>query len=409
MITRRDLLTRGLRNSTLIALAPTLPAFLARTTHAAAPEKDARILVVVQLEGGNDGINTVVPFKDDGYAKHRKAIRLPEKRLIKVSGEVGLHPVMRDAGKLLESGRLAIVPGVGYPNPSRSHFRSMAIWQSARLDDRDHTGLGWVGRGLDEGPTTRDGAPAAFLIGPDDPPPAIRGRRSVAAAIDRLDDYALSDKQPEAKPAGSSKPGDELGQFLRRSLLDAYTTADRLEAVAAAPGGGASYPESELARRLGLTARLIKAGLGTRVYYLEQGGYDTHGQQLPRHSALLEELSASLRAFLDDLAASRLADRVLVLVFSEFGRRVAENGSSGTDHGTAGPVLLAGPSVQPGLVGTYPSLTDLTDGDLKTTVDFRRVYATVLERWLGLPSKDALGGNFDPLPLLNTADQRRPG
>ncbi len=401
MITRRDVLARGLRNSTLIALAPTLPGFLARTARAAGPEKDGRILVVVQLDGGNDGINTVVPFKDDGYARYRKAIRLPEKRLIKVSGEVGLHPAMGDAGKLLESGRLAIVPGVGYPNPSRSHFRSMAIWQSARLDERDHTGLGWVGRGLDEGPTTRDGAPAALLIGPADPPPAIRGRRSVSAALDRLDDYALSNKEAEAKPTDSTTAGDDLGQFLRRSLLDAYTTADRLEAVARADGGHASYPDSELARRLGLTARLIKAGLGSRVYYLEQGGYDTHGQQLPRHAQLLEELSASLTAFLDDLAASRLADRVLVLVFSEFGRRVAENGSMGTDHGTAGPVLLAGPCVRPGLHGAYPSLIDLADGDLKMTVDFRRLYATVLEGWLGLRSKEALGGTFEPLPLLH--------
>jgi uncharacterized protein (DUF1501 family) len=400
MITRREFLAHGLRDSTLIALAPTLPGFVARTARAASPEKDGRILVVVQLDGGNDGINTVVPFKDDGYAKYRKAIRLPEKRLIKVSGEVGLHPAMRDAGKLLESGRLAIVPGVGYPNPSRSHFRSMAIWQSARLDELDHTGLGWVGRGLDEGPTTRDGAPAAMLMGSDDPPPAIRGRRSVSAALDRLDDYVLSDKEAWARPVGLSPAGDELGQFLRRSLLDAYSTADRLEAVAGAQGGRASYPESELARRLGLTARLIKAGLGTRVYYLVQGGYDTHGQQLPRHAPLLEELSASLRAFLDDLAASRLADRVLVLVFSEFGRRVAENGSKGTDHGTAGPVLLAGPCVRPGLHGSYPSLMDLSDGDLKMAVDFRRVYASVLEGWLGLRSKEALGGAFESLPLF---------
>jgi uncharacterized protein (DUF1501 family) len=400
MITRRDLLARGLRNSTLIALAPTLPGFVARTARAAGPEKDGRILVVLQLDGGNDGINTVVPFKDDGYARYRKAIRLPQKRLIKVSGEVGLHPAMGDAGKLLESGRLAIVPGVGYPNPNRSHFRSMAIWQSARLDERDHTGLGWVGRGLDEGPTTRDGAPAALLIGCDDPPPAIRGRRSVSAALDRLDDYALSNKEPDAKPAGSPTAGDDLGQFLRRSLLDAYTTADRMAAISGAKGGDTSYPDYELGRRLGLVAQLIKAGLGTRVYYLRQGSYDTHGQQIARHAPLLEALSTSLRAFLDDLAAARLADRVLVLVFSEFGRRVEENGSAGTDHGTAGPVLLAGPCVRPGMHGAYPRLTDLVDGDLKVSVDFRRVYATVMEGWLGLRSKEALGGIFEPLPLL---------
>ena len=159
MTTRRGFLARGLRGSSLIALAPTLPSFLARTAHAAPPEKDGRILVVLQLDGGNDGINTIVPFKDEGYAKYRKALRLPERRLIRVNSEVGLHPAMADAGKLLESGRLAIIPGVGYANPNRSHFRSMAIWQSARLDDRDHDGLGWVGRGLDGGSPTRDGAP----------------------------------------------------------------------------------------------------------------------------------------------------------------------------------------------------------------------------------------------------------
>jgi uncharacterized protein (DUF1501 family) len=400
MITRRGFLARGLRDSTLIALAPVLPGFLARTARAAGPDKDGRILVVLQLNGGNDGINTVVPFKDEGYARHRNAIRLPEKRIIKVNGEVGLHPAMGDAGKLLESGRLAIVPGVGYPNPNRSHFRSMSIWQSARLDERDHTGMGWIGRGLDGGPPTRDGAPAAMLIGAEDPPPAIRGRRSVSAALDRLDDYALSDKEDKASPIGSSMALDDLAQFLRRSLLDAYTTADRLTAVAGGNDGRVSYPDSELARRLGLTARLIKADLGTRVYYLEQGDYDTHGHQLARHATLLEELSTSLRAFLDDLAASRLAERVLVLVFSEFGRRVAENGSKGTDHGTAAPVLLAGPSVRSGLHGAYPSLTDLVDGDLKIAVDFRRVYATVLEDWLGLRSKQALGGAFESLPLF---------
>ncbi len=401
MVTRRGFLARGLRDSALIALAPTVPGFLAHASHAAGPEKDGRILVVLQLDGGNDGINTVVPFKDDGYAKYREALRLPEKRLLKINSEVGLHPAMVDAGNLLESGRLAIVPGVGYPNPNRSHFRSMAIWQSARLDERDHTGLGWVGRGLDEGPPTRDGAPAAMLIGPDSPPPAIRGRRSVSAALDRLDDYALIDKEAESQPIGSSSAGDDLGQFLRRSLLDAYVTAERLEAIAGGRGDRTAYPESELARRLGLTARLIKAGLGTRVYYLQQGGYDTHGQQLPRHAPLLEELSASLRAFLDDLAASRLADHVLVLVFSEFGRRVGENSSKGTDHGTAGPVFLAGPCVRPGLHGAYPSLTDLVAGDLKMTVDFRRVYATILESWLGLASKEALGGAFEPLLLFH--------
>jgi uncharacterized protein (DUF1501 family) len=427
MFTRREFLLRGLHDSSLIALAPSLPCFLARTARAAVPGKELRILVVVQLDGGNDGINTVVPFKDDGYARYRKAIRLPEKRLIKISGEVGLHPSMAGAGKLWESGRLAIVAGVGYPNPSRSHFRSREIWQSARLDEREHTGLGWIGRGLDGGAPTADGSPAALLIGPDSPPPALRGRRSVSAALDRLDDFALAaaptpllpsgekvpagrmrgsaERVPETQMTGPDRPAtaqDDLGQFLHRSFLDAYATAGRLESIAGTRADRASYPESELARRLDLTARLIKAGLGTRVYYLEQGDYDTHGHQIARHAPLLEDLSASLKAFLDDLAASGLAERILVMIFSEFGRRVRENGSMGTDHGTAAPVLLAGTCVRPGLHGNYPSLLDLEDGDLKMTVDFRRVYASVLENWLGLPADAALGGHFEPLPILHS-------
>ncbi len=399
MTSRRRFLARSLRDSTLIALAPTLPGFLARTAHAAVAQKDGRILVVVQLDGGNDGINTVVPFKDEGYRKYRKTTRLREERLIKVDGEVGLHPAMGDAGELLESGRLAIVQGVGYPSPNRSHFRSREIWQSARFDPLDQTGLGWIGRALDGGPRPPDGAPGALLIGPDSPPPALRGRRSVAAALDRLDDFALADGAGSSlKEAGRAE--DEIGTFLCRSFLDAYVTADRLDSVAKAEAAQGTYPESELARRLLLTARLIKAGLGTRVYYLEQGDYDTHGHQLARHAPLLADLSGALKAFLDDLAAARLADRVVVLVFSEFGRRVEENGSKGTDHGTAGPVFLAGPGVRAGLVGPAPRLLDLQDGDLKMAIDFRRVYATVLEGWLGLPSHEALGEVFEPLPLF---------
>ncbi len=387
---------RGLRDSSLIALARELPSFLVRTARAPESKQEGRVLVVIQLDGGNDGINTVVPFTDAGYAKHRKAIRLPEKRLIKVSSEVGLHPAMGALGSLLESGRLAIVQGVGYPNPNRSHSRSREIWQSARLDPFEQNGLGWIGRGLDDGARPADGATAALLIGPESPPPAIRGRRSSSAALDRLDDYNLTDKAM----ADLAVVNDELGNFLGRSLLDAYATADRLKAVGPVSSPRGTYPDCALAERLRLTSCLIKAGLGTRVYYLEQGDYDTHGHQLPRHAQLLEDLSGSVKAFLDDLTAARMAERVAVMVFSEFGRRVAENGSMGTDHGTAGPVFLAGAAVRPGLVGRYPSLTDLEDGDLKMSIDFRRVYAAVLGQWLDLPARNALNGSFDALPLF---------
>jgi len=399
MLSRRNFLNATLRSSSLIALAPTVPGFLAQAARAAAPEQDSRVLVVIQLDGGNDGINTVVPFGDEAYAKHRKVLRLPTDQLIKINDHVGLNPAMREAAPLLESGRLAIVPGVGYPNPNRSHFESMAIWQSARLDPEEHNGAGWLGRGLDEIPRPVEGQPASLYLGTGAPPLALRGRLAIASAIERIDDIVLD---APITSAGTSTDDNDLAAFVRRSTLDAYTTAERMAELARGRDSSARYPSTGLAERLRLAARLLKGGYAARVLYTSQSGYDTHSGQLPTHGALLSELAGALRAFLDDLAASGLAERVLVLCFSEFGRRVTENGSSGTDHGTAGPLILAGPRVKPGLAGPMPSLLDLEDDDLKMTVDFRRVYATILESWLGIPSRSALNGTFDPLSILRS-------
>jgi uncharacterized protein (DUF1501 family) len=386
---RRDFL----RSLPLISLAPTVPGFIARAARASTPERDSRVLVVIQLDGGNDGLNTVVPHGDEGYAKNRKALRLDAKGLVKVSDGIGLHPAMAAAGKLLESGRLGIVPGVGYPNPNRSHFASMAIWQSARLDAEEHAGPGWLGRGLDQ----MAGA-SSIYVGSGSIPAAIKGRRASASGLERIDDLTFDPSI--ARPAPSAAEGEDLAAFVRRSTLDAYASSDRLAELAKDKSASARYPGTELAERLKLVARLLKGGYASRVFYTSQGGYDTHSAQANRHFNLLNELSGAIKAFLDDLADSKLADRVMVLCFSEFGRRVLENDSAGTDHGAAGPVLLAGPGVKPGLLGTYPSLADLDDGDLKPTVDFRRVYATILEGWLNLPSEAALGGSFATLPLL---------
>ncbi len=403
MFSRREFL----KTSTLFALAPTVPGFLAQTARAAKTERDGRVLVVIELSGGNDGINTVVPFADEGYAKHRKALRLAKDRLIKVNDKVGLNPSMGDAGKLLQDGRLAIAQGVSYPNPNRSHFESMAIWQSARLDPEERNSLGWLGRGMDEAPGIAKGAPASLFVGSGPPPLALRGRRAVASAMEKMEEFALDAAADPRKALlrsqtefGNEGQADDLAVFVRRSMLDAYTTADRLAEVARAQDSGARYPGSGLATHLQLISRLLKVGFGPRVFYAVQSGYDTHSAQLQTHANLLFELSSALKAFLDDLAAAKLADRVLVLAFSEFGRRVAENGSQGTDHGTAGPVFLAGPGVKAGLVGTTPSLMDLQAADLKVGMDFRRVYATVLEEWLGLPTQSALGGTFERLPLF---------
>jgi uncharacterized protein (DUF1501 family) len=385
---RRDLF----RMLPVISLAPTVPGFIARLAWASAPQRDGRILVVIQLDGGNDGLNTVVPYGDEAYAKNRKTLKLASDRLIKVSAGIGLHPAMGQTGKLLESGQLGIVPGVGYPNPNRSHFASMAIWQTARLDEEEHGGPGWLGRGLDSNP----GASSTF-VGAGSIPAAIRGRRSLASSLERIDDLTLD---PAVARPNVTSDGDDLGAFVLRSTLDAYASSDRLAELAKDKSAAARYPDTELANRLKLVARLIKGGFDSRVFYTSQGGYDTHAQQSGAHFGVLGELSGALKAFLDDMSGSKLADRVLVFCFSEFGRRVLENGSGGTDHGAAGPVFLAGPAVKPGLLGRYPSLTDLDNGDLKMTVDFRRVYATVLKNWLGFPADGALGGPFEPLPLF---------
>jgi uncharacterized protein (DUF1501 family) len=392
-----------LKSSSLIALAPTVPGFLLQTARAARPERDGRILVVLQLDGGNDGINTVVPFTDEGYAKHRKLLRLPASGLIKVSDRVGLHPAMTAAGKLLESRRLAIVQGVGYPNPNRSHFESMAIWHTAHLDPEERGGLGWLGRALDDQEPGKSSKPDCVFVGGTQLPAALRGRRCVASAMTRPEDFLLAPEvKVKAKPGLNAPAKDDLADFVRRATLDAYTTADHMADLLRAKDGGAGYPATELAGELRLMARLIKADIATRVYYGRQSGYDTHSAQLGTHSALLGELAGAIQAFLDDLAAAKLADRVVVMTFSEFGRTVKENGSAGTDHGTTGPVFLAGQPVEAGLVGSTPNLLDLDrkHGDLRLGIDFRRVYATVLERWLGLGARASLGGVFEPLPLF---------
>jgi uncharacterized protein (DUF1501 family) len=396
VLQRRDFL----KQSSLIALAPSLPAFLANSARAAEPGHDERVLVVVQLDGGNDGINTVVPFGDEGYAKHRRALRIAPERLIKIDEGVGLNPALRGAADLLETRQLAIVQGVGYPNPNRSHEVSMRIWQSARFDPEEHKSFGWIGRAADELPRPNSGAPSSLLVGEEAPPLAIRGRKSAAVVLASLDDFD-ADFSVGGRP-GPMNDSNGLAGFIQRTNLDARIVAGRLHDLARQDAASEKYPATRLAGRLRLIARLIKADFGTRIYYAVQSGYDTHAAQLPTHGNLLGELGGALRAFLDDMNAAGLADRVLVVCFSEFGRRVEENASQGTDHGTAGPVILAGPGVKAGLFGATPSLVDLEGGDLKMSVDFRAVYATLLEQWLGVASSDAVGGRFEALALLRS-------
>jgi uncharacterized protein (DUF1501 family) len=403
MLSRRKFI---LHSSSLVSLSPLVPTMLLRAAQDATPQADAKVLVVIQLDGGNDGLNTVVPYADDAYAKARVKLRLETRELHKLDDHVGLHPRMKSAKALFDDGRLAIVQAVGYPNPDKSHFRSMRIWQTASMDDAAHNAYGWLGQALDRSPAPHaSGEAAAIYVGEEQTPVALWGRRSSATALSRLDDLTLTHAADEPASATDGAVADraDVRQFVTRQVLSAYAAAEqfRREELATKEARPSKYPDNALAGRLELIARLLKSGSRARVFYTSQSGYDTHASQLNTQANLLGELSSALKAFLDDLKEAKLDDRVVVLAFSEFGRRVEENDSQGTDHGTAGPVLLAGPAVKPGLHGKTPSLTDLSGGDLKSSIDFREVYATLLDKWLELRAPDSLTG-FKELSLLRS-------
>jgi len=388
MLTRRSFL----KSSSLLALAPTVPVFLARTARAAGPAGDANVLVVVQLDGGNDALNTVVPFADQEYARLRPRLKQDPKQLVKLNDALGLHSSLKSLGRLWEAGHLAVVPGVGYPNPSRSHFRSMAIWHTARFEEEEVRGsYGWLGRALDEGR-----GESCVIAG--ETPRAVRGRRAAAVSLTRAEDLLLTEAAAVKAAVGPPPPNDDLLGFVCRQAADATASAERVAAMTREKSD-AAYPATGVGQKLRLVARMLKAGSAARVYYTSQGGYDTHAQQPFAHANLLSEFAGAVAAFFADLSVAKLADRVSLLAFSEFGRTIKENGSAGTDHGTAGCVFVAGPGVKGGILGTSPSLTELADGEPKMTTDFRRVYAATLSDCLGLPAA-CLGGTFDPVKLF---------
>lgn len=412
---RRDFLKASLTASSLVSMgAGTVPTFLARSASAADPKKGEKVLVVVQLLGGNDGINTVVPHGYAGYAKGRRALRINKQQALTITPDIGLHPSMGGMARLLEAGKLSIIQGVGYPNPDRSHFRSMEIWETARLE----TGAletGWLGRALDARQSKVGEDTPGLHVGARNLPLALKSRKTEVPSLESLEQYKLQLAGDDASKRttrdslrqlarydapGAMSQDDPLLGFMKRSALAAYDSSQRLEQVTKGKAGATGYPTYGLARRLSLIAQIIKAGFGTKIYYTALDGFDTHANQLGSHAALLTELSDSLAAFHKDLSDAGQSDRVAVLVFSEFGRRVAENASAGTDHGAAAPVFLIGPVAKAGLVGEHPSFDSLDDGDLKHHTDFRKVYASLLDRWLGVPSEGVIGKGFGGLTLF---------
>jgi len=413
---RRDFMRLGFGSASLLACGTSVPLFLARSARIfaadATPGAKDRVLVVVQLDGGNDGLNTVVPYNDDQYRKSRPKLQIPAKDVIKIDDRVGFHPALAGVGKLLDNRQLAVVQAVGYPNPNRSHFESMATWQSAKLNPKADT-PGWLARVLDAGLQTAGVDAAALHVHDTALPHALTGSGRYVPSFESLDYFRRRLSVPptagieEQKSALDTVVDSERGipgslaQFVGRTAVETYATSSRLESVLSSSTADAPYPDQfGLASRLRLIARLIKTGLSTSIYYTQLGGFDTHANQRYTHDSLLREVGSSLKAFLEDLNKAGALDRVLILVFSEFGRRLAENASGGTDHGTAAPVFLLGQAVIPGLHGSYPNLQDLQDGDPKHAIDFRRVYATVLDQWLSVSSEKVLGEPFAPLPVI---------
>ena len=415
--TRREFLRLGLGTATLLACGTSVPTFLAHSASALAAAPGAKnrdhILVVLELNGGNDGLNTVIPYRDEEYHKRRPRLHITEDRVHKIDDHVGLHPSLSELAKLLDREQLAIVQSVGYPNPNRSHFESMAIWQSAQLKPSADT-PGWLARSLDLRPATPSNDAPALHVGESLLPQALFGSQRQVPSLVSLEQFRRRLGVPESAGAaaqrmaldrissqGRCEPGSLL-QFIQRSAVVTYASSARLETLVQDQTASPAYPESfALARRLKLIAQLIKAGLTTSLYYTQLGGFDTHANQFFTHLTLLREVGDSLKAFLDDLNQTGDSQRVLVLVFSEFGRRLAENASGGTDHGTAAPVLLLGGGLKAGLHGPYPNLHDLEESDPKHAIDFRSVYATVLDGWLDCPSAKVLGEKFVHLPLLH--------
>ena len=429
--TRREFLRTGLLGG---SLCWTMPAFLSRTMQSLHAEadgalvqgvtgRDGNILVVLQLAGGNDGLNTVIPLGNDEYRKSRPTIGVPEASILKLDPQTGLHPSLSGLASAYQEGHLAVVQGVGYPNPNRSHFRSTEIWATA-VDSNKSSNTGWIGRYFDNACSGCDASVGIAMA--SQMPQALtasvpkgvlyqggggggkKKNKKSGGTQAKADGSMMMEEDDDAGQAGGSigmlnGPGN-LGKlsaldFLERTEMDAKVSQQEIAQASGKAKNSVPYPGTRLGQNFAMVSRLIAGGMPTRIYYLSLGGFDTHTQQAGAHERLLKEMGDAVAAFLSDLKAQGNLGRVSLMTFSEFGRRVKENASGGTDHGAAAPMFLAGGGIKSGLLGQMPSLApqDLFDGDVKYNTDFRSVYATVLEKHLGVKSAGILRTQF---PLL---------
>lgn len=407
-MTRREFIRRSAGGGLgFLAFSGAAPSFLAQSALAKSPgaERDRTILVVIQLAGGNDGLNTVIPFTDDRYYNLRPNLGIKD-GLLKMGDHHAFHPSCAALHNLFKDGQLSVVQNVGYPNPNRSHFRSTEIWETASGSEELER-EGWLGRyfdnscsGMPQSDTNIDPAavhlsdiiPQSFLseeshnvFGMKPWGRIKNGSNSADAAYEKL-------LQIEATEDNAS--------YLQHTMMNTLVTERRVQNIVSNYKPSAEYPRNKLAQSLKRIAALIHADMETRVYFVSHGGFDTHARQLTTHARLLEQLSTAMSAFQKDLTAHRKDDQVLTMTFSEFGRRPAENGGAGTDHGTAAPLFVMGSQVNGGFIGNAPNLDVEMGQDLKFSTDFRSVYSTVLDKWLEADSSKILSGAFPHLGFV---------
>jgi uncharacterized protein (DUF1501 family) len=418
--TRRSLIGRG---ALLVASGFLAPSFITRTAMALDgasstlgpvaldASKKNMILVVLQLSGGNDGINTLIPFRDPNYSTLRPTLGFAANDVLPLTDSVALNPNLAKVKALYDQNKVAIVQGVGYPNPNRSHFRSMDIWHSARPDTFERSG--WLGRYVAACDCAQDNALPAISVGDQlntmfwTDTTLVPAVASIGAFSFLTDTKYKNDRAYQMQTLQNiySQAGNWSGYegLIRRGTLQALAGSDELQRVAATYQSPVQYPNNNgLASQLKLVAQVIQGNLGTRLFSVSMGGYDTHANQKPTQDRNLAQFGDAIDAFVQDLAHIGQQDNVVIMTFSEFGRRAKQNGSNGTDHGTAEPMFVIGNKVNGGLYGTYPSLSDLdNNGDLKFNADFRSVYAGVLKDVVGADPAPILAGSFDPIDVMN--------
>ncbi len=360
------------------------------------PSGRRRVLLLVELHGGNDGLNTLVPYADEAYYRVRPQLAIPRDQVRQLTPKVGFHPALTPLMPLWEGKELAVIVGVGYPRPNRSHFRSIEIWDTAS-DSEQVLDEGWLSRVFERFPLPPEYTAEGILLGKGDAGPLSGGR---ARTISLQDPEQFVQQAGSVKPVYASTMNRALAHILDVQREISHAATDLQGRIRQVPRLGVEFPTNRIGKQLETAARLIAAQVPVAAIKVTQGSFDTHAGQPATHQRLLEELAQALMAFRAAMQKEGIWNQVLVMTYSEFGRRVEENASHGTDHGTAAPHLLIGGEVTGGLYGTFPSLTDLQGGDLKHTVDYRSLYATVIERWWGLPP--ILSGNqrYPPIECL---------